>query len=561
MIDQHPVLYSSYRWLVPDQFNIAQVCLQRWSANAAEGRRIAIHYEDAYGGRSEWSYLRLADISNRLANGLRKMGVQKGDRIAVIMSTRPEAVAAILAVLGVGAVLVPLSPQLGTDALGVRLRDAEARSIIADSGAAPELATILEQCPSVQQLVALDFQNDHTLSWRTLQARESTELQLTATKAADPAILLYTAGTTGLPKGVLHAQRVLIGILPAFVASQNWYPHTGDLFWSPVDWTTAPGLLHGLLAVLYFGRSVVMTEIPARGADALALLKRHSITNTFLLPTDLALVHEAALAGAPTDGINLRGICTAGESLSAATREWATQVLGTTPNELYGLTEAPGIVGDSHEKWPQRPGSLGRAMPGHKIGLLDSQGRPCRNGSSGQLALHRTDQHGFPDPCLFLSYWRNEALTQDRFNGEWFLTGDMVSMDEDGYCWFFGRADDVFRAGGYRVSPMEIENCLKQHPAVLNAAVVPKPQGARGHSIKAFVVTAEGSTLDADKLEEALQNHICTRLADWQMPQEIEVVERLPLTADGQVRRHVLRAREQQRSMLATARARTRSPR
>src|SRR5690606_30673609 len=187
---------------VPDQFNIAQVCLQRWSANAAEGRRIAIHYEDAYGGRSEWSYLRLADISNRLANGLRKMGVQKGDRIAVIMSTRPEAVAAILAVLGVGAVLVPLSPQLGTDALGVRLRDAEARSIIADSGAAPELATIMEQCPSVQQLVALDFQNDHTLAWRTLLARESTVFTPTPTRADEPAILLYTAGTTGMPKGV-----------------------------------------------------------------------------------------------------------------------------------------------------------------------------------------------------------------------------------------------------------------------------------------------------------------------------------------------------------------------
>ena len=558
MSDQHPVLYSSYQWLVPEHFNIAQVCLQRWSTNVAEGRRLAIQYEDAFGGRSDWSYRRLAEISNRLANGLLKMGVQKGERIAVIMSTRPEAVAAALAVLGVGAVLVPLSPQLGTDALAIRLRDAEARSIIADAGAAPELATIMDHCPEVQQLIALDFQNDHTLSWRSLQARESPVFRPIPTRADEPAILLYTAGTTGMPKGVLHAQRVLIGILPAFVASQNWYPHKGDLFWSPVDWTTAPGLLHGMLAILYFGQTLVMTELPARGADALALLQRHAISNVFLLPSDLALIHDAVQAGSSMPDLSLRGLCTAGENLSPDLHEWAVQVLGTQPNELYGLTEAPGIVGNSYERWPLRPGSLGRAIPGHRIGVLDSQGRICRSGSSGQLALNRYDQHGFPDPCLFLSYWRNEALTQARFNGDWFLTGDMVSMDEDGYCWYLGRVDDVFRAGGHRVSPMEIEACLKQHPSVVDAAVVPKPEGTKGHSIKAFIIAAEANKLTAEALQQALQTHVCDRLADWQMPQEIELVDRLPLTADGQLRRHVLRAREQQRSMLTNARAKPR---
>lgn len=559
MSDQHPVLYSSYQWLVPEQFNIAQVCLQRWSTNVAEGRKAAIHYEDAFGGRSDWSYRRLAEVSNRLANGLLKMGVQKGERVAVVMSTRPEAVAALLAVLGVGAVLVPLSPQLGTDALAVRLRDAEARSIIADAGTAPELASIMDHCPKVQQLVALDFQNDYTLSWRTLQSRESSVFTPVITAADEPAMLLYTAGTTGMPKGVLHAHRVLIGILPAFVATQNWYPHRGDLFWTPVDWTTAPGLLHGLLAVLYFGQTLVMTELPARGADALALMKRHSITNTLLMPSDLAMLQDAVQAGTSTQGVALRGLCTAGDGLSSASHEWARHHLGTLPNELYGLTEAPGIVGNSHERWPVRAGSLGRAIPGHRIGLLDSQGRSCRSGSSGQLALNRYDQHGFADPCLFLSYWRNDALTEARFNGDWFLTGDMVSMDEDGYCWFLGRVDDVFRAGGHRVSPMEIEACLKQHPAVQEAAVVPKPEGARGHSIKAFIVLAEGSTLTAEALQQALQTHVCDRLADWQTPQEIELVDRLPITPDGQIRRHVLRAREQQRSMLTSAGAKARN--
>jgi len=555
MSDQHPVLYSSYQWLVPDQFNIAQVCLQRWAANATEGRRIAIHHEDAYGGHSDWSYRRLADVSNRLANGLRKMGVDKGERVAVIMSQRPEAVAASLAVLGVGAVLLPLSPELGTDGLALRLRDAEARSIIADSTAAPELPAIMEQCPTVQQLIGLEFQNDFTLSWRTLQARESTAFQPTVTQAGDPAILLYTAGTTGMPKGVLHAHRVLIGILPAFVATQNWYPHPNDLFWSPADWTTASGLLHGLLAILYFGRSLLTTERPARGADALALLNRTPITNTLLLPTDLALMHEAAQTGASTENISLRAICATGESVPPPLLEWATDHLGAAPNELYSLTEAPGILGHSHERWPLRAGSAGRPLPGHRIGLLDSQGQPCRGGSAGQLALNTHDIHGHPDPCLFLSYWRNDALTQARYQDDWFLTGDMASIDEDGYYWFLGRVDDVFRSGGQRISPMEIEDCLKQHPGVSSAAVVPKPEGARGNAIKAFVVPKA----DADQagLAAALKTHVCDRLASWQTPHEIEFVDRLPLTADGQIRRHVLRAREQQRSMLADARAKS----
>lgn len=564
MNDQYPVLYSSYQWWVPTQFNIAHACLQRWSGNVMEGRRLAIQHEDAHGVRSDWTYGRLADVSNRLANGLRKMGVRKGERVAVIMPQRPEAIAACLAILGNGAIVVPLSPQLGIDGLAQRLRDAEARVIIADADVAPELPAVMNQSPAVQQLIGLEFQNEQTLSWRTLLARESAEFQPTATLADDPAILLYTAGTTGMPKGVLHAHRVLIGILPAFVSAQNWFPQPGDLFWSPVEWTTAPGLLHGILAVLYFGRPLVTTQVPMHGGEALSLLKRHAITNTLLLPGDIALMQEAAERDATSGGhaaanSGLRAIMVAGESLPARLYEWAVQALGATPNEVYGLSEAPGIVGHSHDKWPPRPASMGRPIPGHRVSLIDTQGNTCRVGSVGQLALHVRDAHGHPDPCLFLSYWRNEALTQARYIGDWFLTGDMASMDEDGYYWFVGRSDDVFRAGGHRISPLEIEDCLRQHPAVRYAAVVPKPEGTHGYAIKAFVVPRSSEPLDspehASRLGEELRTHVHDRLASWQVPGNIEFVDRLPLTSEGQIRRHVLRAREQQRSMLANARA------
>lgn len=523
-----------------------------------EGRRLAMHHIDAHGVGTDWSYGQLADLSNRLANGLRKMGVGKGDRVAVIMPQRPEAIAASLAIWSTGAVLVPLSPHLGQDGLTLRLRDAETRIIIADATAAPELTHVMRQCTCVQQLIGLEFQNDDTLAWRTLLARETTHFEPATTLADDPAILLYTAGTTGMPKGVLHAHRVLIGILPAFVASQNWYPRPNDLFWSPIDWSTAPGLLHGLLAVMYFGRPLITTRQPAQGADALDLLRRQGITNTLLLPSDVSLMREAAAQESSTEGLSLRAMAVLGETLPTHLYDWATEHLGTEPNALYGLTEAPGLIGDSGNKWPLRRGSLGRPMPGHRIGLLDGQGQPQRPGSVGQLAVHARDAHGHPDPCLFLSYWRNDSLTQSRYLDGWFLTGDMASIDEGGYCWFVGRSDDVFRAGEYRISPLEIEDCLKLHPAVANAAVVPKPQGARGNAIKAFVVLNDDSrSAKPSELVPALQAHVRQRMAAWQIPQELEIVERLPLTSDGQVRRHVLRAREQQRSMLALARGET----
>ena len=553
MNDQHSFLYSTYHWLVPTQFNIAQACLQRWADNPMQRRRLAIRHEDAFGGLREWSYGMLSDVSNRLANGFVKMGVQKGDRVAVLMQHRPEAVAASMAILAVGAIVVPLSPQLGIDSLVQRLRDAGVRTLCADASAAPELPQVMSESRTIEQLIGLDFENDDTLSWRTLLARGSTEFTPAPTRADDPAILLYTAGTTGAPKGVLHAHRVLIGILPAFVAAQNWYPQEQDLFWSPVEWTSAPGLLHGLLAPLYFGREIVTTQISPTGAQALELLARYRITNTLFLPADLALMQEAA-SGSFQHA--LRAVMVAGDTLPANLSVWTEQSLGVPPNEVYGLTEAPGILGNSIEKWPSRAGSMGRAMPGHRLCLLDSKGRESRRGAVGQLAVNTADTHGFPDPCLFLSYWGNEALTAARYSDDWFLTGDMASQDEDGYYWFIGRSDDVFRAGNYRISPIDIENCLKQHAAVVHAAVVPKPEGTRGCAIKAFVILEAEARTDpnrAEALQHELKQHVRQRLATWQMPNEIEFVDRLPFTPDGQLRRHVLRAREQQRSMLAAA--------
>ena len=253
MNDQYSELYSSYQWFVPTQFNIAQACVHRWAENPVEGRRIAVFHEDEDGRREVWTYSRLSETANRLANGLVKMGVKPGDRVAVVMGQRPETVASYMAIFSVGAVALPLSSLFGADGLAVRVRDAETRVAIVDASTGPVLLQAQDQCPALTQIIALEYQHEATIPWRSLLARQPTEFKPVPTRSSSPALLLYTSGTTGAPKGALLPHSALIGNLPGFVASQNWFPQKGDVFWSPADWTWTGGLMDALLPAWLFG--------------------------------------------------------------------------------------------------------------------------------------------------------------------------------------------------------------------------------------------------------------------------------------------------------------------
>jgi acetyl-CoA synthetase len=220
-------------------------------------------------------------------------------------------------------------------------------------------------------------------------------------------------------------------------------------------------------------------------------------------------------------------------------------------NEMFGQTEMNYIVGNSHRLWPARPGSMGRPYPGHRIAVIDDDGRECTRGTPGDVALHRLDIHGHPDPIFFIGYWKNIEATRNKYTGDpadsWCRTGDMAVMDEDGYLWYHGRSDDVFKAAGYRIGPSEIENCLVKHPAVANAAVVPKPDAERGAVVKAYVVLSVGFEASAQLIDE-LQKHVRGKLAPYEYPKEIEFIDALPMTTTGKVQRRVLRLREEERS-------------
>jgi acetyl-CoA synthetase len=549
MNDQYQALYDSFRWLVPTQFNIAEVCCHRWAESGLDARRIAIYYEDEAGNREVWTYGRLAEAANQLANGLVRMGVGKGDRVGVVLGQRPETAVVHMATYSVGAVIVPLSGLFGPEALESRLRDSEARVAIVDAASSANLLSVAEQCPALHQIIGIGFADERVLPWRSLLARQPGEFKRISTLATDPAILLYTSGTTGAPKGALLPHSALIGNLPGFVASQDWFPKQGDVFWSPADWAWTGGMMDALLPTLYFGHPIVGTRGRFSPERAFELMERYQVTNAFLFPTALKAMMKAVPAPRERYKLTLRALMSAGESVGETVFEWCRSALGITPNEMFGQTEMNYLVGNSHARWPAKPGSMGRPYPGHRVALIDEQGQPVKTGEIGEVALNRHDIHGQADPILFLQYWRNPGATAAKFSGDWCRSGDLARMDEDGYLWYAGRSDDVFKSAGYRIGPGEIESCLLGHPAVANAAVVPKPDAERGALVKAYVVlTPEFAGQPHDAITQALQDHVRERLAPYEYPKEIEFLDELPMTTSGKVQRRVLRQQEEARA-------------
>jgi acetyl-CoA synthetase len=245
--------------------------------------------------------------------------------------------------------------------------------------------------------------------------------------------------------------------------------------------------------------------------------------------------------------LRLRAIMCAGEAVGDAVFNWCVSALQITPNEMFGQTEMNYIVGNSHQHWPAKPGSMGRAYPGHRVALIDDAGLEVADQEIGEVALHRFDIHGQPDPIFFLGYWNNVDATREKYCGDWCRSGDLALRDADGYLWYQGRADDMFKAAGYRIGPAEIENCLLKHPAVLNVAVVPKPDQERGNLVKAYIVLSQGY-LPSTALMTELQNHVRGKLAPYEYPKEIEFIEQLPMTASGKIQRRILRLQEEARS-------------
>jgi len=556
--DGYAALHQAFRWQVAEDFSIAEACCGRWARETPNAP--AILFESDSGCRAQYSYGQLQRAANRLANALQRLGVQAGDRVAIVLPQRFETAVAQIAVNQLGAVAMPLSMLFGPEALEFRLQDSAAVVAIVEGAALASMRQARARCPALRQLLVVgEGAQADELEWMAALQAEDARFVSARRKADDAAVLIYTSGTTGPPKGALIPQRALIGNLSGFVASQNWFgfdpaaPERGTeaVFWSPADWAWTGGLMDALLPTLYFGRPIVAYQGRFAPERAFELMQQHGVTHSFLFPTALKAMMKAVPAPRQRYALKLQAIMSAGEAVGDAVFGWCEQQLGITVNEMFGQTEINYVVGNCSLLWPARPGSMGRAYPGHRVAVVDDEGKICPPGEPGDVAVHRRDVHGDPDPVFFLGYWNKPEATAAKFTGEpsdsWCRTGDTAIMDEQGYLWYQGRSDDVFKAAGYRIGPSEIENCLVKHEAVANAAVVPKPDAERGALVKAYVVLAPGHQ-GSPELVAALQAHVRGRLAPYEYPKDIEFIEALPMTTTGKVQRRVLRLQEEQRA-------------
>lgn len=531
----YEALYRDFTWSIPERFNIGRAVSDDWAQR--EPGRICLEHFSPDGNHLTMTYGELAARSSAFAAGLQRLGIRSGDRVALLLPQCFETVVAHLAIYKLGAVALPMALLFGVEALQYRLGVAQAAAVVTNDFGLSRLLDIRAQLPSLEHIISIDPAEGGVLSFGDLTNGDGGCFVGADTGPDDPALMIFTSGTTGAPKGALHGHRVLAGHIPGFQLAHDFLPQPGDKIWTPSDWAWAGGLLNVLLPALLLGVPVVSS--PAQKFDphmAYRIMAEMKVRNAFIPPTALRLL-KTVERPRDTYDLVLRSIGSAGESLVRETYEWVKSALGIVPNEFYGQTECNFVLSSAASLGVTRAGAIGKAVPGHRVAIINDNGECLPPGMIGQVAIAR------PDPVMFLEYWQDPAATAAKFVGDWMLTGDLGRQDGEGYVEFFGRDDDVITSSGYRIGPAEIEDCLSGHPAVRLAAAIGKPDPVRTEIVKAYVVLAEGFSASA-ALAAEISDWVKQRLSMHEYPREVAFIDDMPLTTSGKVIRRILRDRE-----------------
>ncbi len=526
---------------IPAEYNLG-VALTRAQVERGLGDKPALLWENASGRARTLTYRQLDALSDRLASSLTRLGVRRGDRVFLRLPNVPEFYVAALASAKLGAVFIPSSTQFREGEVRYRLNDSEAVAAVVTPRLLDAVERVRADCPALRHvLVVADDTGpapDDTLDFARLVDEGREGFAPAPTRNDDLAFLAYTSGTTGDPKGVVHLHRYPLAYegLVRF-----WHDYRPD------DVVACPSELGWLLPVactflyaLARGLTVVLHDPEGGRFDAerwFALFQKYRITNFTAPPTVYRMLTAAADAARRYDLSGWRHAVSAGEPLPADTLEAVRRHFGVTVLDGIGMSECM-VYAYNMAGAPLKPGSCGRSGPGTVIEILDEDLRPVPPGQDGVLCVRR-DSH----PGMLKEYWRKPERTAEIFRGPWYYSGDVVARDADGYLWFKGRADDVIKASGYRISPFEVESCLVSHPAVLEAAAVESPDAVRGHVVKAFVVPRPGVEA-GEPLRRELREFARERMAAYKCPRKLEFVEALPKTPSGKVKRKELRQRE-----------------
>ena len=532
-LENYETVCRSFAWQIPSHFNIGVDICDKWADDAA---RLALIHEQRDGSATRYTFADIRRLSNQVANLFVSRGLRAGDRVGILLPQGPETAIAHVATYKAGAIVVPLFTLFGLDALRFRLKDAGIKVLITDTRSTGKLEQIRADIPDLETVFCIDGPARGGEDFHAALGSMSEDFQPVQTRADDPALIIYTSGTTGPPKGALHAHRTLLGHLPGVEMSHNFLGEAGDLMWTPADWAWIGGLIDVLLPAWHHGIPVLAHRFEKFEPEAaFALMAKHKVRNVFLPPTALKMMRSVANAKSRWK-LNIRSLASGGESLGPELLQWGRDTFGLTINEFYGQTECNMVLSSCAALFASKPGAIGKAAPGHDVEIIDDAGRVLPAGEIGAIAVRR------PDPVMFLGYWDNAQATQEKFIGDWLVTGDTGTKDAHGYVTFVGRDDDVITSAGYRIGPGPIEDCLIGHPAVRMAAVVGAPDAERTEIVKAFVVLEPGFA-PGDALTRELQDHVRTRLAAHEYPRQVRYVDSLPLTTTGKIIRRELRDR------------------
>ena len=517
-----PLPWSGYR-AIPDRVNIAREVLDRQIA-AGMGGRVAFVMDEG-----TISFAEVAERSNRLARGLAGLGIGRGIPVLVRLPNSPEFVYAFLALVRLGAIPVLQNSLLAAEEVEYVLGHSDAKAAITFDDIAAPLRGLKDRLP-LGLIVARGKQAGEHGFEDLIVGGAGAPLEPADTGANEPAFFVYTSGTTGRPKGIVHAHRWVIAL-----GDSNKYripPQDGDVALATGEWSFISALGHNVLFPLRNGVTGAILEGRALPERVLEAVAKFRVTVLY----SVATVYRRILA---MDGVesrydlsSLRGCNATGEALEAATwAEWKRR-FGCDIWEHYGVSEMQMVMGQG-PRWPVRPGSIGKPLLGTRVEVLDDAYRPVPAGEIGRMLI-AADNPGF-----FLGYHKDAAKTAEVIHDGWYHTGDLAYVDADGYFWIAGRSDDCFKSRGIFISPIEIENALRGHPAVAEACVVPKPDKEIGNRIRAVVVLRDPK-LATDTLADEIRAALRGRIAPYKVPQIVEFAEALPRSPVGKVLRRAL---------------------
>jgi len=524
-------------WFPQKKLNAAYNAIDR-QAKGPRKNKVALYWESKNGEKRKYTFAELSQLSNQFGNALKKLGVKRGDRVFFFLPRVPELYLGFLGTLKIGAIAGTLFSAFGHQALLDRLKNSGAKVVVTNKELYKRVAKIEKQLPDLEKVLLIDAETSKKgkFSLSKLILNASDKLSCARMAPTDSAFMLYTSGTTGKPKGVVHQHQAILH--EHMTAKWVLDLKDDDVYWCTADPGWVTGIAYEILGSWSNGASTLVYEGRFDPSKWYQLIQDYKVTVWYTAPTAIRmLAAKDSKSVKKFDFSSLRHLASVGEPLNPEAIYWGLKAFGLPFHDNWWQTETGGILIANYPCMPIKPGSMGKPVPGVKAGIVNDKGKKLGVNKIGNLAIKPSW------PSMMKKVWRRPKKYKSYFVGGWYISGDLAYKDKDGYFWFVGRADDVIKTAGERVGPFEVESALVAHPLVAEAAVIGKPDPIRGQAIKAFV-SLKPAQKASKSLKKAIQSFVKRELAGHAYPREIEFMEKLPKTRSGKIVRRFLKAQE-----------------